>query len=833
MPSVKLCVLDVDYIMEGVPSHEGGGNRPVMRIWGKTREGKSIVVLDRGFRPYFFVEPKPGMSLEQLEGLAERLENEIVDDARVLGVEMTERGFLGTPKRVFRVSVETPASVPKFREAVKEWGDVKGQYEYAISFHKRYMIDRKIVPMGWVEATGKPVKTGYAVDRSFEAESIRPMGEEKVPGLRVLAFDIETSETAQGENIIMISLGDNRKFSRVLTYKGKGGRGIEILGDEKAMLQRFVKIVGERDPDIIIGYNTDRFDFVKLDARSESLGVELALSRDRSRLAFKRRMGISAAEISGRIHVDIFDFVENIMKQYLSTEVMSLDRIAREVLGKEKKKMKWKEIEEAWKNGKGMKRLAEYCKWDSKLVLMLGEVILPQVYELSRITGQTLFDVSRMRYSQLVEWLLIRKAHEIGELSPNRPKHDEIMKRRMYPAYSGGYVHPPVEGIHENIALYDFASLYPSITITHNVSPETLDCMCCHEGKCTSRVSKVPDSEHYFCRKHRGFIPMVLEDIIEQRERIKRRMARIKPGKILYRMLDNRQNALKILANASYGYYAYPGSRWYSRVCAQSITAWGRFYIRKVISMAQRMKFDVIYGDTDSLFIKPKTKKAAREFLKKVNNSLPGVMELDLDGIYKSGIFVLAKTGIAAKKRYALLDEKGDMTIRGFEKVRRDWSPIAKETQEGVLKAILQERSPEKAVEIVRNNIERIRKGSVEMEELVIYSQITKPLSKYDQIGPNVVAARKAQERGRTIRPGTSISIIITRGEGSISSRAEPFEDAGSYDPDYYIRNQVIPAALRVLSGLGYTEDDLTGEGGPSQAIPKGSQATLKGFFRD
>jgi len=834
MPAVKLCVLGVDYILEGeqskegIPSPEGGvggGERPVIRIWGKTQDGRSIVVLDRGFEPYFYVEPREELSLEQLEGLAERIRGlELEEDRRrPVSVELTEKRFLGLPKRVLRVGVRSPRDVPMFRELVKEWKDVREEYEYAVSFYRRYLIDLGLVPMGWIEATGRAVKTGYRVDRALEAESIRPLEEERLPGLRVLAFDIETSDVGGGENIIMISVAESRGFSRVLTYKGRRKRGMEVLKDEKAMIERFVKLVRERDPDIILGYNTDRFDFTKLDARAEALKVRLDLSRDRSDVEFKRRMRVSAADIAGRVHIDLFDFVDNIMQSYLSTEVLTLDSVAREILGRGKEKVKWREIEEVWRDGRDMGRLADYCLQDSRLALMLGNAVLPQIYELCRVTGQPLFDVARMSYSQLVEWLLMRRAHGIGELSPNRPKYEEVKKRRLYPAFTGGYVHPPVEGIHEGIALYDFASLYPSITITHNVSPETLDCMCCGGEKCTKGVSRVPEGEHYFCRKHRGFIPAVLEELVEQRQKIKRRMRKAKPGTVLHRILDNRQNALKILANASYGYYAYAGSRWYSRVCAQSITAWGRFYIRKVISMAERLKYPVIYGDTDSMFLRVKTKKSAREFLDRANKGLPGVMELELEGIYSVGMFVLAKTGVAAKKRYALLDESGKMTIRGFEKVRRDWSPIAKDTQEGVLRAILKERSPEKAVKLVKRNIERIEKGRVEMDELVIYSQITRPLNQYEQIGPHVVAARKAQERGRVIRPGTSISLIITRGEGSISSRAEPLEDARDYDPEYYVKNQVIPAALRVLSGLGYTEEDLTGEK---------AQASLEGFFR-
>jgi DNA polymerase I len=419
-----------------------------------------------------------------------------------------------------------------------------------------------------------------------------------------------------------------------------------------------------------------------------------------------------------------------------------------------------------------------------------------------------------------VEWLLIRRAFEAGEIIPKLPGYDEIQRRRKVPPYTGGYVHEPSEGIHDNIALFDFQSLYPSITITHNISPETLNCRCCAGVK----AARVPGESYHFCRKRRGFIPGVLEEIVDRRLSIRRMMARAEPGTLKYKTLYNRQNALKVLTNAIYGYYAYAGSRWYSRVCAQSIASWGRFYIKQVIQKARRMKLMVIYGDTDSLFLKVRYKKQAYDFLERANRSLPGVMELDLQGIYRSGIFVLSKTGAAAKKRYALLEPGGGIIIRGFEKVRRDWSAIARDTQERVLLAVLRDRSPEKALRIVRKTIEKLEGHRVGREDVMIHTQITRRLDDYEQVGPHVAAARKAEARGKSVPLGSTISYIITEGEGSISSRAMPAEYAGEYDPEYYVHNQVIPAALRVLSGLGYTKDDLLTD--------SGGQASLKGFLR-
>jgi DNA polymerase elongation subunit (family B) len=178
---------------------------------------------------------------------------------------------------------------------------------------------------------------------------------------------------------------------------------------------------------------------------------------------------------------------------------------------------------------------------------------------------------------------------------------------------------------------------------------------------------------------------------------------------------------------------------------------------------------------------------------------------------------------VAAKKKYALLGEDGELVMRGMETRRRDWAKIARDTQERVLMAILKEKSREKAVNIVRDTVESLRKKKVSMDDLVIYTHITRPLSKYEQQGPHVKAARKLVQRGRPVGEGSTISYIITRGSGSISDRAEPAEDAENFDPEYYIYHQVLPPALRILSSLGVTEEDLAG---------RGKVRTLKTFFR-
>lgn len=817
MVKVEFCVLDADYVLED--------GKPVVRLWGKTKKGESILALDRDFEPYFYLEvEKDYLKTNELDNLKRRIRGLKEFGESVKNIEIVERRYLGDRKTFLRLILSNPRDITDLREIMKDWRGIKNLYEHDIPFYRRYLIDRGLIPVGWVSAEGEKRKSELAVDNVLELEKIGP-SEGDYPKFRVMAVDIEMV----GDEVIMVSMV-SKGFRKVLTYgwKEEGRKYVEVVRNEEGMIKRFIEILKEKDPDIIVTYNGDLFDFAKLRERAEHHKLSLSLGRDNENLSFARRGRVSSAKITGRVHVDLYNFVFHIMESSLLSETLTLDMVSNELLGMGKKKLEWKDIEKMWKLRKGLNRVSKYCEWDSKLTLKLSDRLLPQIFELCRIVGQSLFDVTRMTYSQLVEWLLIRNAHKKGEMVLNRPKFDEIKRRREASPYLGGYVLPPEPGIHQHIALFDFASLYPSTTITHNISPETLDKN--GEGKDKNRV---PKSEHFFSLGKRGFIPGIIEDLVKKRMEIKKKMKSAKEDSPARRDLYNRQYALKILANASYGYYAYAGSRWYSRICAMSIAAFGRYYIQKVISFAKGRGLQVIYGDTDSLFLANCGESGAKSFIQEVNGILPETMELEFENIYKSGIFVPTKTGATAKKRYALLDMKDRITIRGFEKVRRDWCKIAKDTQEEVLFAILKDRDKDKAVKIVKEVIDRIRKGKVDLKELVIYTQITRSLEKYEQIGPHVAAAKKYVSRGHTIKEGSVIEYVIAKGAGSISSRAEPFEYAENYDPEYYINNQILPAAMRILHGLGFTEEDVLEEPPGQKSLETFMKKSLKKKLRE
>ena len=221
----------------------------------------------------------------------------------------------------------------------------------------------------------------------------------------------------------------------------------------------------------------------------------------------------------------------------------------------------------------------------------------------------------------------------------------------------------------------------------------------------------------------------------------------------------------------------------------------------------------------EQLELEAEIKQQAQVFLKYINSTLPESMELEYEGFYRRGFFV-------SKKRYAVIED-GEIIAKGLELVRRDWAPIVKKTQEAVLMAILKEGDSDKAISEVKKVLKKIKKGDVDKKEMIIHTQITKPLDQYKQVGPHVIAARKIEEHGIKVTRGTIVQYIITKGKGSISQRAVPYEysEGYAYDKDYYINNQLIPAIERIMYSFGYTKQDL-------EDMAKGEvQQSLDAFF--
>jgi len=788
----KVQVIDVDYTTTD--------EQPEIQLYCKTPEGKNVLAVDAQFRPYFYAIP-----FKDTEALREkiqevRFEDDNGEELPVTEVKKLEKLEGHEEVQALKIYTTLPPNVPKIEKQVYEMPETSECREYDIPFYKRYLIDNEVRPPKTIQIEGEETEKEH-FDKAIKVRSVEEAEDEPLD-FEELAFDLEVYE----DEIIMASMA-SENYTKLLTTEEIDRHNVQVVENEKALLERFIEIVQERDVDVLTGYNTDEYDFQRLRERCEKHSMELSLGRDGEKMKFKRRGRFSGARLKGRMHLDLYPFIEHILAPGIDSETLDLDSVAQEMLGREKDDMSWEEMKKAWEEKEKLDKFADYALKDAKLAYELAQEIIPQMLELSMITGMIPFDTCRLTYGQLTENYLLREAYKRNMISPNRPTRSDRRKRQNQGAYSGGFVYEPESGLHENIAVLDFRSLYPTVLVSHNISPDTLDIEDCQEK------FEMEKFNYSFCQDFQGFFPELVENLVEERYELKSKLEDYEECSKKFKSINNRQKSLKLLANSYYGYLGYNGARWYSRESAEAITYLGRDYIQETIEKAEEQGYEVVYGDTDSVFIKKSNlKEDIGEFLDDVNEDLPGFMELEFEGFFERGFFTSTDSGEGAKKKYALLSEDGSMKITGFEQVRRDWSPIAKETQKKVLNKVL-DKDIEKAAELVKDVIGRLKNGRVPPEELRIYTTLTKPPEEYDSTAPHVEAVKKAENRGDNIEAETTVSYVITRGSGNISSRAELIKYADDYDADYYVENQILPVSLRVLKVFGYTEGQLQGKG--------------------
>lgn len=773
----KAYFLDAGYVVRK--------GRTYVALTVKTK--KKVVKLYYEYEPYFLVDaPKDKKeAIEMMEGF---VRGESVSPS---GIEETERLVGLEKKKLLKVVCKKPSDVPVLKNMLPFTC-----YEYAIPFSKRFIFDFQLVP----NCVIKYERKGRLITR------ITGVGEEEAQ-LKKFAFDIETYNPIgmpreKKDPVIMISYCGKKKG--VITTKKSKEKYVETVGSEKEMIERFSEIIHEEDPDVIFGYNSANFDIPYLEERAKIANAHLSMGRwEPSSRKIKKGL-INGIEINGRTHIDLYPIIRFFgFIGVVKATNFTLDAVASDVLGKRKVEIKKDEMWKLWDEEK-IDKLAFYSLTDSELTAELGDRYLPVELELSTLTRMPLFDTSLSTSGQLVENLLIYNATKNNVVVPPKPAGEAIGERINNPI-EGAFVKLPEPGVYENIAVMDFRGLYPSIIVSYNIDPDTLT-----EKKGGDTV-KSPTGA-IFRTKPKGLVPSVLDYLIDFRVKLKKKLKTLEPDSDEYIRIAARSQAVKILSNSFYGYLGYARSRWYSRKCAESVTAFGRKHIQETIDAAEKKGFRVLYADTDSVFLIYKDKKEVLAFVDEINKSLPEKMELEFEGFYPRGVFVSKKTGEekGAKKKYALISEDGGIKIRGFELVRRDWSSIAKETQRKVLEAILKEGSKEKAVKIVKESIERLRSGNVPMEELAIITQLNKdPRGGYDVKSPELHAAKMLMKEGKPVERGSIISYVITRKGSTISEKAVPLEMAGDYDSDYYINNQVLPAVMKILKELGYDEYSL------------------------
>jgi len=576
METRKFVLLDIDYITKN--------HIAVIRLFGRLigeNEG-SIIALDKSFRPYIYVHPHD----------VDDCINEL-SELKLHNVEKLRKRDKGELKDFLRITLNHPQDIYKLRNKIRDLKSVEEIREHDIPFYRRYLIDKGLFPMNTVEVQGKVLNSTrssqggkYLLEMHGDPKNLGSGLEE----LNMLSFNIEACNPkgmlqVKEDPIIMISLSSNQGFQKVFSTKKSSLDFVETLPNEKELIIKFVETIQSEDPDIILGYNSDRFDFPYIKERAEKLGVPLKLGVDGSDIKITNNGRRNATRIKGRIHIDLYSN----MRLNLPLEHHSLKRVYKELFGKDKVDIPGHEVYTCWNDGgEKLEKIFRYSLADVMAVTEIGEKMLPLSIELTRIVGQPLFDVARMGSGKQVEWYLIRKAFEYGDLVPN--KFGKYLRDVV-----GGHVEEPIKGLHTNIYYFDFRSLYPSIIVSKNISPNTL----VEDGNEYCHIA--PEFGYKFRKTPQGFIPSIVSKLLEDRIRIKSIMEESTDSRER-QILNFQQEALKRLANTMYGLYNHSTYRWYSIECSEAITAWGRDFLQKTMGKAEKHGFKPIYADTDGFY---------------------------------------------------------------------------------------------------------------------------------------------------------------------------------------------------------------------------------------
>ncbi len=781
-------------------------NKTYVRIFGKTKKGKSCCVIDEPINYFYVLTEDP-----------EKMEKDIEDIEGVDKTEVVEKNFLGKKVKAIRVYCDFKDRGDISKEIKDKNENVKIK-EKDLPLLTKYIINKKIRPLIWYNVEGKSLNdedmnglpASVNTDIVIELDKVRELKKQEDFKPKVLAFDIETEEFDIGKGkIMMVSLVTD-DFKKVLTWKkcANAKNYVECLKDEKEMLKKFEEYINKINPDIITGYFSDGFDLPYIRARARKNNLELRFGQGEGKIIFSKGR-FKKSRINGLTHIDLFKFIKTVYSQYLDSETLSLDDVASELL--DEKKVEIDHMHKATKDlkEKEWEKFFEYNLQDSVLTWKLFQESWPDMLELTKIIQEQLYETTRYTFSKLVEHYIIHNLDKFNEISEERPSHEIIKKRRARAKTEGAFVLQPNAGLYENLSIFDFTSMHTSIIVSFNISKSTLLDKKKKDAYKSPKIKFGNKKKEFYFDKKPGFFPQLAEEIMDLRKKYKKQYKE-NPNPIT----KARSNAFKVLSASIHGYIAYFGARYYSYECSNSILAFVRKFNKDIINKARKEGYEVIYSDTDAIAITlgDKKKKDAKKFLGKLNRELPGIMELDLEGFFKRGIWVTKRSGkFGAKKKYALIDKDGNLKIRGFETVRRDWCKLARETQNTVLKKILENGNEKEALKFLRKTIKKIENRDIDRKKLIIRTQLKKSLDEYKAKTPHIVVARKMKEKGLPIKEGSLISYYVAEGKEKalVRERAKLPEEGGKYDIKYYLEKQILPSVENIFQVFGINKDEI------------------------
>jgi len=814
---------------------------------------------------------------------------EVAKVERKYTIENVKRRDLISDKLIdiLKISAPDPLSIGgtenSIREKVKAW-------EADIKYHENYLYDTGLIPGTFYLRIGNEIKT-HEMDisdkvreeledllwnklkvSSEKAEDIRYQKQitrwanllnQPIPEIKRVSVDIEVESeegrmptprdhdrriTAVGfvasdgyRKVLLLNQNKQHESSQALIPEA------EIYYTEKDLLEEAFKIIASYP--IVITYNGDDFDLPYLYARSQDPRIDpdrsQIIPKDKVPIIIKRetfiKRGIQAEPVQLKygIHIDLFRTFQNRSVQiYAFSNKYSehtLNAISEALLDDTKLEFDG-DISEL-----PIETLAMYCLKDADLTYRLtsfnDSLLMKLIIVIARIGRLSIDDIARFGVNQWIRGMLYYEHRLNGFLIPRRDELQEkgtasttaIIKEKKY---RGGLVVEPKLGIHFGVVVVDFASLYPSIIKVHNLSYETVNCV--HQSCKEDPKQKVPGTTHWICKVNRGLTSLLIGSLRDLRVNYYKHLSKNKSITPEERQLYNVvSQAIKVILNASYGVMGAEIFPLYCLPVADATAAIGRVTTTSTIERCKEIGIEVIYGDTDSLFLKNPSSNKVEEISLWARTRL-GV-DLEIDKQYRYVVFS------ELKKNYLGVLTDGTVDVKGLTGKKSHTPPFIRNAFYEILSILSKvdsEKDFESAKEKIKNIIQENAKGlelkKIPLNDLSFNVMVNKSPEKYGKkmsnnqttknialhgkekevetfkgLPQHIKAAKLLTDNGRLIKAGDIISYVKTKtGDG-----VKPVELAVAEDIDIEKYLATMEATFdQLLSSLNFNFKTLLGK---------------------
>ena len=602
----------------------------------------------------------------------------------------------------------------------------------------------------WANLLNQPIPKIKRISLDIEVESeIGRIPDPKIAEKRITAVGFEGSDGLKQVFVLRksgIEEGVNELLPGVKIVFYEETKEKEMILDTFELMKKYP---------LLITYNGDGFDLPYLYNRASRLGID----RQKNPLYMMR----DSATLTDGVHLDLYRTMSNRAFQIYAFgqkySDFSLNSVSKGLLGEEK-------IDYGVElNDLTLYQTANYCQNDARLTYNLtgfnNDLLMNLLIVISRIARMPIDDISRMGVSQWIRSLLYYEHRQNGILIPRRQELDNRSSNVLNDAvikdkkFRGGLVVEPEEGIHFDVTVMDFASLYPSIIKVKNLSYETV--RCSHDA---CKKNTIPQTNHWVCTKKNGLTSVLIGSLRDLRVNYYKNMAKkdtlTVEEKQLFTVVSQ---ALKVILNASYGVMGAEIFPLYFLPAAEATTATGRHIILDTIDKCKESGIGVLYGDTDSLFVKKPTPKQIEDII--IKAKMDHNVELEIEKEYR---YVVLS---GRKKNYLGVTKNGKVDVKGLTGKKSHTPPFIKTLFYELLDILSEiktaeefKRAKNKISDKISECARKVQAKEIPLQDLAFNVMISKAPRDYTKTIPQHIRAAKQLESIREIKKGDIISYV-------------------------------------------------------------------------